>query len=65
MWMVVYITQELNDADRIGKLLEDADIITKQRRVNNSDDSEKQAYEILVTDSDLQQAHNIIIDAKE
>lgn len=65
MWMVVYITLDSNDADKIEKLLENADIIVKKRTVNNSGNSEKQSYEILVTESDLQQAHNIIIDAKE
>lgn len=63
--MVVYITQELKDADRIEKLLENADIIVKKRIANNDGVSEKRAYEILVTESDLQQAHNIIIDSKE
>lgn len=65
MWIVVYLTQSKIDADKIGKLIEDEGIIVKIRCVNNSqDDEENSAYEILVTDSDVAQAHNIIIDAQ-
>ncbi len=65
MWMVVYLTMEKEKAEKIGKLIEDAGIIMKIRCVkNNSEDGETQGYEILVTDSDISRAHNIIIDAQ-
>ena len=63
MWMVVYLTQKKDEAEKIGKLIEAAGIIVKIRSVHNNSDSEQNAYEILVTDSDISRAHNIIIDA--
>ncbi|MCH5185253.1 MAG: hypothetical protein J1F64_03920 [Oscillospiraceae bacterium] len=63
MWIVIYFSKRKEDADRVKSLMENAGIIVKVRDVNNFDGDIK-AYEVLVTDADVQNAHNIIIDAE-
>jgi len=64
MWIVVYITQDKGDANNIAGLIGRADILFKLRCVNKASKSDKEVYEILVTGSDVDKAHNIIIDAQ-
>lgn len=57
MWTVVYITQSFETADKIKELLEKAEILVMLRRVEENSDS----YEILVPDTEIEEAHNIIL----
>lgn len=63
MWTVVYMSQTFEEAQKIRKLLEDRDIIVKNKRVNNSE-ADECYFEILVPSKEVPQAHSLIIDAE-
>ena len=62
MWMVVYIAQTSETAEKIRSLLQDAGLLVKVRAVNQTQAEKYGCYEILVTESELDAAHNIIIE---
>lgn len=61
MWTVVYITQNFAAAENVKHLLEQADILVKMRNTAE-DETQPDTFEILVPDTEIQQAHAIIID---
>ena len=61
MWMVVYISQTKEQAEKIRDLLEKANILVKIRSVNQSENEKFGCYEIMVPESELDEAHGIII----
>ncbi len=61
MWTVVYITQNFDAAENIKNLLEQANILVKLRNTAE-DETQPSTFEILVPDTEIQQAHAIIID---
>lgn len=61
MWMVVFVTQSAQTAEKIKELIMAEGLLVKVRAINGSSDSKYGCYEILVTESDLDEAHNIII----
>ena len=62
MWMVVYIAQTKENAEKIRELLQHADVLVKIRSVNQSTGEKFGCYEILVPESELDEAHAIIIE---
>ncbi len=62
MWMVVYIAQTKEAAEKIRGLLQAADVLVKIRAVNQTAGEKFGCYEILVPESELDEAHGIIID---
>ncbi len=65
MWTVVYMAQDKDLIERLQKLLENQNILVMVRPIKNEggDDSEC-CYEVLVPESEVEQTHNIIIDAE-
>ncbi len=63
MWMVVYITQAKEVAERISALLRDAGLIVKIRATNQGMSDQYGCFELLVPESELDEAHTVIIDA--
>ena len=61
MWMVVYVSQTKEQAEKIRDLLEQAGVLVKIRSVNQSDSEKFGCYEIMVPESELDEAHGIII----
>ena len=61
MWMVVYVAQTKEQAERIRDLLQKAGILVKMRGVNQSENEKFGCYEIMVPESELSEAHDIII----
>lgn len=61
MWMVAYMAQTKEQAEKIRELLEKADILVKIRSVNQSDSDKIGCFEIMVPESELEEAHGIII----
>jgi len=61
MWTVVYMTQSEKNANRVAELLSENNLIYKVRPVGNSDE-EDGCYEVLVPDTEINEAHGIIID---
>lgn len=62
MWMVVYIAQTKEVAEKIRSLLQEADLLVKVRAVNQTSAEKYGCYEILVPESELDEAHSIIIE---
>ena len=62
MWTVVYMAQNKHDADCIGKMLEDKGLLTKLRAMGHNDTQDEMCYEILVPESEVNEAHEIIIE---
>lgn len=61
MWMVVYVSQTKEQAEKIRELLERAGILVKIRPVNQSENEKYGCYEIMVPESELDEAHDAII----
>ena len=59
MWTVVYISQNEDVAKEIKQLLENSQILVMMRSVG--EDEEQKSFEILVPETEVEQAHNIII----
>ncbi|MBE7041138.1 MAG: hypothetical protein E7400_04135 [Ruminococcaceae bacterium] len=62
MWMVAYVTQSKESAERIRLLLQEAGLPVKIRSVNQSGNGQFGCYEILVPEAELSEAHDIIIE---
>lgn len=62
MWMVAYVTQSKESAERIKALLQGAGLPVKIRSVNQSGNGQFGCYEILVPEAELSEAHEIIIE---
>ncbi len=62
MWMVVYITQSKESAEKIRTLLQEAGLPVKVHSASQSGNDQFGCYEILVPEAELSQAHDIIIE---
>ncbi len=60
MWTVVYISRDCALANEIMQLLEQAGILSKLKTVDAEDSG--CSYEILVPDTEVEEAHNLILD---
>lgn len=62
MWTVVYMAQNKEMADRLQGFLEEGGLLVKLRPINKVVETEDNCYEILVPESEVEEAHSIIID---
>ena len=62
MWTVVYIARTKDMADKLQKILEDDGMLVKVRPICKSTDGSDTSYEVLVPESEVEQAHGLIID---
>ena len=62
MWIVVYMSQNKLSIDNLRVALEAAGILLKVRPVNKSGSSSDECFELLVPESEVNQAHEIIIE---
>lgn len=62
MWMVAYIAQSKESAEKIRMLLQEAGLPVKIRSVNQSGNDQFGCYEILVPEAELSEAHSVIIE---
>ena len=62
MWTVVYMTQEEENANKVVSILEKNNLIYKIRPVGETEDEENVCYEVLVPETEINEAHKIIID---
>ena len=62
MWIIVYMTQHKERADKARELLEGHGLLVKVRSANHGEDTEDNCYEVLVPESESSEAHSIIID---
>ena len=61
MWTVVYLAQSSEVALKLEDKLRKEGILVKQRPVSGSKDKDNY-YEIIVPESEVEEAHNIIIE---
>lgn len=61
MWTVIYMLQSMEDAEKLKLLLEEANILVKIRPVTKAAEGEANAYEILIPETEKEEAHKIII----
>ncbi len=64
MWTVVFMSQDKSKVDKILKLLEDSEIITMLKTSNEDDFATSGVYEILVPQTELETAQDIIFDSE-
>ncbi len=62
MWTVVYMAQSKQDADNVGKMLEEKGLIIKMRSVGENTGEDDMCYEILVPEPEVNEAHEVIIE---
>lgn len=63
MWTVVYIAKSMAIAEKIRQLLENDGLLVKIRPIVKNADNADCSCEVLVPESEVEQAHGIIIDA--
>lgn len=60
MWTVVYMAQNRTFVQQLQKILEDGGLLVKVRPV--SKDTEEGCFEVLVPETEIEQAHEMIIE---
>lgn len=61
MWIVVFIAQNRETADRITELLRDAGLIVNVRILSAKKDSEYGCFEILLPESEVEEGHRVLV----
>lgn len=62
MWIVVYMAQSREIAESVQQLLEKNGLIVKIRSLRCEEESSSDCFELLVPESEVQQALSLIID---
>ncbi len=60
MWTVVYMAKNKKIADKVGEMLSKEGVLVKQQPVSKNTGDEDSYYEILVLESEVEEAHNIL-----
>ena len=63
MWTVVYIAQSKESADKLYGLLDNTGLLAKVKPVAGGTGAEN-CYEVLVPNTEVDQAHTVLIDAE-
>lgn len=61
MWTVVYMTQSEETANLVTKILKENNLLYKVRPMLSTTDGDT-CFEVLVPETEINEAHNIIID---
>ena len=61
MWTVVYMTQNEENATKVIKVLNENNLIYKLRPVGDNN-NENECFEVLVPETEVNEAHSIIIE---
>lgn len=62
MWTVIYMAQSKNSVEILKDLFENNNILVKVRPINREIDEDNCCYEMLVPDSEVPLAHELLID---
>jgi len=62
MWTVVYMAQSKEVADNMQDLLSKEGILVKLRPINKNRETSDDNYEVLVPESEVEEAHSVIIE---
>jgi len=60
MWTVVYLAKNKKIADKISRLMTNEGVLVKLQPVNKNIGEEDSYVEILVLESEVEEAHNIL-----
>lgn len=63
MWTVIYMAQSKEVIDKLKQILEEHSILFKVRSINKSGE-EDSCYEVLVPDTEVSEAHELLIEAQ-
>ena len=61
MWIVVFISQNKEIADRVTDVLRQAGLIVKVRTLGAKSDNVYGCYEILLPESEVEEGHRVLI----
>lgn len=64
MWTVVYVSQDKDKVDNLVKILNENNVITMVKTTCEDDFGVGVAYEILVPQTELEAAQDIIVDTE-
>ncbi len=62
MWTVVYMAQSKEIVTRLQLILEKEGLLVKVRPISKDPENDDSYYEVLVPESEVEEAHSIIID---
>ncbi len=62
MWTVVYMAQSKEIVIKLQQILESEGLLVKIRPISKNPENEDNYYEVLVPESEVEEAHSIIID---
>lgn len=62
MWAVVYLAKNKKQAEKISDLISREGVLTKLESVGKSSNEEDGYFEILVPESEVEEAHSILIE---
>lgn len=60
MWTVIYMAKNKKIADKVSDMLSKEGVLVKQQPVSKNTGDEDSYYEILVLESEVEEAHNIL-----
>lgn len=63
MWTVVYMAQSKDIATRMQELLTKEGILVKLRPISKNHENNDNYYEVLVPESEVEEAHSVIIES--
>lgn len=63
MWTVVYLAKNKKVADRISELMSREGVLVKLQPVSKNTGDEDSYFEILVLESEVEEAHNILYES--
>ncbi len=62
MWTVVYMAQSSEMAQKLKEILEEGGLIVKVRLLDRSSGTQSECAEVLVPETEVEEAHKIIIE---
>ncbi len=62
MWTVVYMAQSKDIAVKLQELLTNEGILVKIRPISKNHENNDNYYEVLVPESEVEEAHSVIIE---
>lgn len=62
MWTVVYMAQSREIATKLQVLLSEEGILVKLRPISKNPENNDNYYEVLVPESEIEEAHSVIIE---
>lgn len=62
MWTVVYIAQSKDVATKLQEILLKEGLLVKIRPISKNDENEDNYFEVLVPETEISEAHSIIIE---